>query len=148
MQSFNIPGQLVPLAALAPAADAAGRTGAVYVDASKYHKLFAIFFITQGNAATVALSLSQADDAAGTGAAVVATTSDIYTNADVVAGSAFTRQTAAANFTTDAGVKNKFVVFEIDPAKLTKRYLSVTTGASNAANITSGMLLGMPRNSA
>ena len=44
------------------------------------------------------------------------------------------------NYTTDAGVKNKMVIFEIDPASLDLAnnfdcvYLS--TGASNAANIT------------
>lgn len=145
MQPFNIPGQLLPLSVLAPAADAAGRTGAVYHDLGKYHKVFAVFHITQGNAATVACSLSKADDAAGTGAAAVTETFDIYTNLDVAAGDAFTRQPAAASFTTDAGVKNKIVVVEVDPAKLSKRFLSATTGASNAANITSAMFYGIPR---
>lgn len=145
MQSFNIPGNLVPLAGLPPAADAAGRTGAVYYDLGKYHKVFVIFHVNQGNAATVALSLSKADDAAGTGVAAVVETSDIFTNLDTAAGQAFTRQTAAASYTTDAGVKNKIVVFEIDPAKIGKRFLGITTGASNAANITSATVFGIPR---
>lgn len=145
MQSFNIPAQLIPLSLLAPAADAAGRTGAVYHDLGKYHKVFVVWHITQGAANTVALSLAKADDAAGAGTAPVTETSEIYTNLDVAAGAAFTRQTAAASYTTDAGVKNKIVVFEVDPAKIGKRFLSATTGASAAGNITSAQLFGIPR---
>lgn len=133
---------------LPPAADAAGRTGAVYVDTSKYHKVIVEVHINQGAANTVAVSLSQASDAAGTGAAAVVATSDIYTNLDVAAnGSTFTRQTAAASFTTDAATKQKIIVFELDPVKLgtAKRFLAVTTGASAAGNITSALIRGVPR---
>lgn len=144
MQPMNIPAELLPLHSLAPAADAAGRTGA-YIDLGKYHKVFAEFYIEQGNAATVACSLSKADDAGGTGAAAVTETSDIYTNLDAAAGTAFTRQTAAASYATDAAVKKKFVVFELDPAKIGKRFLAAVTGASNAANITSAKFYGIPR---
>lgn len=144
MMSLNLPKELLPLHSLAPAADAAGRTGA-YIDLGAYHKVFAVFYIEQGNAATVACSLSKADDTSGTGAAAVTETGDIYTNLDAAAAATFTRQTAAASYTTDAGLKKKFVVLEMDPAKIAKRYLAAVTGASNAANITSCALYGVPR---
>jgi hypothetical protein len=60
-----------------------------------------------------------------------------------------TARTAAATYTTDAAVKNKVVIFQIDPAALDQANgfdcIAVSTGASNAANITSAMLIGTPR---
>lgn len=141
---FSIPANVIPLRGLKPAADAAGRTGA-YHDLGKYLKVFAVFWLDQGNAATVACSLSKADDAAGTGAAAVTEVGQVYTNLDAAAGSAFTRQTAAASFTTDAAVKEKIVVLEVDPDLIGKQFLAPVTGASNVANITSAMLFGVPR---
>ena len=65
----------------------------------------------------------------------------------MAASSALTKQTNAATFTTSAAVKNKVVVLQIDPGLLTDGYefIAVTTGASNAANITSAMLIVEPR---
>jgi hypothetical protein len=58
------------------------------------------------------------------------------------------RQTDAANFTTDAGVKTKKVIFEIDPAKLDVAggfdCIRIVTGASNAANITAAQVFIVP----
>jgi hypothetical protein len=49
------------------------------------------------------------------------------------------------SYTTDAGVKNKIVVFQIDPATLDIANgfdcIVVKTGASNVANITQAVYL-------
>lgn len=146
METFTPVAQYPVEGGLAPAADAAGRTGAVYVDAGKYHKLFIEFHINQGAANTVALSLSQASDAVGTGAAAVTALNDIYTNQDVAGGTSFTKQTAAASFTTSAATTVKVVIMEVDPAKLgVKRFIAPVTGASAAGNITSCLIRGIPR---
>jgi hypothetical protein len=135
---------------LAPAADAAGRTSA-YVTVKFGHKAFIVCYVTQGNAATVALTPLQATDSSGTSSKAVNAV-PIAADLDVVTSDQFTFPTQASNYTTDAGVKNKIVIFEIDPAEAmdinntTKpfEHIAIQTGASNAANITSALLVVMP----
>lgn len=123
---------------LAPAADAAGRTGA-YVTLKNCHKAFVVFHIAQGNAATIQLSVNQATNVSG-GSAKAIPASAIFTNLDESVSDALTSQTWAANYTTDAGLKNKYVIFEIIPDSLDYangfKDIAGVTGASNAANIT------------
>lgn len=128
---------------LAPAADAAGRTSSVYVSLKHALKAWVVVHITQGNAATILLSLLQATAVAGTGSKAGPAVS-LWANQDT-ATDAFTKATDAATFTTSAAVKNKIVVFEIDPSQLDRANdfdcIGLSTGASNAANITSAMVI-------
>lgn len=129
------------------ATDAAGRTS-VYVSLKNYHKAYILVQITQGNAATILLSPLQATTVAAGGSKVFANAVPIWTNLDTAAAEALTRQTDAVNFTTDAGVKNKYVIFEIDPARMDVAggfdCIAMSTGASNVANITGMTFLLMP----
>lgn len=136
---------------LKPAADAAGRTS-VYVSLKNGHKAFILCQVNQGNAATVALTPLQASDNAGTGSKAIGATA-IATNLDTDTAPAdqFTMQTAAASFTTDAGLKNKLVIFEIEPQECLDvnnatpfNHIAIQTGASNAANITAAVLIVTP----
>jgi 2',3'-cyclic-nucleotide 2'-phosphodiesterase (5'-nucleotidase family) len=123
---------------MAPAADAAGRTSD-WVSLKNALRAWIIVHITQGNAATVALTPNQATAVAGTGTKVIPAV-PIWSNLDTAASDVLVARTAAANYTTDAGVKNKIVVFQIDPDMLDADNsfdcISIDTGASNAANIT------------
>jgi hypothetical protein len=123
-----------------PATDAAGRTGD-YVSLKNTHKAFIVVSIAQGNAATVALTPYQATAVAGTSEKVLANAVPIWANQDTATSDLLVRQTDAVNFTTSAALKNKMVIFEIDPAQLDADggfdCLTIKTGASNAANITS-----------
>lgn len=137
---FHIVENAKVVEALAPAADAAGRTGD-YVSLKNAERLFIVVHITQGNAATVALTPYQATAVAGTGEKVISAV-PIWANLDTATSDALARATDAANYTTDAAVKNKIVVFQIDAAALDVSggfdCVTVKTGASNAANITQG----------
>ena len=128
--------------ALTPAADAAGRNGR-WVSLKGFAKAGVIALVGQGNAATVALTIEQAKDVSGTGAKPLANAVPIAANQDAVAGDALVRQTAGVSFTTSAAVKDKVVVFDIDPALLDVNNgfdcIRVSTGASNAANVTSAV---------
>jgi hypothetical protein len=146
----HIPEGLAPVTLLAPAADAGGRTGAVYVSLKNALKAFLVVHINQGNAATVAITPVQATAVAGTGSKVLTNNVPIWSNQDCVASSAYVRATDAANLTTSAGVKDKIIIFDIDPTLAMDMALgfdciSVTTGASNAANITSAELFVLPK---
>lgn len=135
---FNL--DFVPVEALAPAADAAGRTGDYITLKNITGPVYIVCHITQGNAATIALTPKQATAVAGTGVKALTSDVPIWTNLDTAAGDLFTSQTAAKDYTTDAGVKNKIVVFRIDPASLDLangfNCITIVTGASHAANIT------------
>ena len=134
---------------LTPAADAAGRTSS-YFSLKNAHRAFAVFHIAQSNAATVALSIVQASAVAGTGTKAINGTHRIWSAPNVATDVRPTQQTSAASFTTDAGLANKMVVIEIDPAvnlDLAGGFdcIAMVTGASNVANLTFGELVIVPR---
>lgn len=139
---LQIPEGAVPYHLLEPAADAAGRTSP-YLSLKNAVRAWIVFYITQGNAATILLSPLQATAVAGTGSKAISA-ARISTKLDE-ASADFAKQTEAVSYTTDAGVKKKIVVFEIDCNKVLDQAnnfdcIGVSTGASNAANITSAML--------
>lgn len=125
--------------AMPNATDAAGRTGD-FVSLKNAVMAWVEVAITQGNAATIAISVNQATAVAGTGSKVITEAVPIWSNLDTAATDTLVRRTAAVNQTTDAAVKNKMVVFQIDPALLDVAggfdCITVITGASHAANIT------------
>lgn len=141
---FSLPQQLKMVIGAAPATDAAGRTAA-YVSLKNAHKAFIVVQLTQGNAATVALTPFQAKNVAALSEKVLANVVAIYANLDTATSDTLVRATDAVNYTTDAALKNKMVVFEIDPASLDVNNgfdcITIKTGASNAANITSVLYL-------
>lgn len=130
--------QQPPVEVMTPATDAAGRTGK-WINAKMAAKFAIILHITQGNAATILISLLQATSNAGAGSKAGPVVK-IATNLDTSTSDALTAQTDAATFTTDAAVKNKIVVFEVDGSQLDLAnnfdHFTVSTGASNVANIT------------
>lgn len=139
---LNIPQSVTPYHFLAPAADAAGRTSS-YLSLKGAVRAWIVVYVDQGNAATILLSPLQASAVAGTGSKAISA-ARIWVKLDEAATS-FTAATEAATYTTDAGVKKKFVIFELDPAKVLDQAngfdcIAVSTGASNAANITSATL--------
>jgi hypothetical protein len=147
MSEPNFPQSFPLYDLLPPAADAAGRSSA-FVSLKNFVKAWIVVFINQGNAATVALTPNQATTVAGAGAKVIAN-ARIWTKLDQ-ASADFAAAAEAANFTTDAATKEKLVIFEIDMPKVMDvdggfDCIRITTGASNAANITSALLIGQPR---
>lgn len=138
---FTLPEEAKIVNLLEPATDAAGRTSA-YVSLKNAHKAFIVFHVTQGNAATILLSLLQASAVAGTGSKA-GPTSRVWSNLDTATNDTLVRRTDAATYTTDAGVKIKIVVFEIDPSALDVANgfdcVGISTGASHAANVTAAV---------
>ena len=148
-QNFALAQNLLAASILSPATDAAGRTGR-YVTMKNSHKGFFVVHINQGNAATILLSVLQATDPTGTGSKALANNARIwFITDDSVANPAWVRQTDAVSFTTDAGVKVKAVLIEVDGAMLDLvngfNCVSISTGASNVANITEAMFYGTAR---
>jgi hypothetical protein len=125
---------------LTPATDAAGRTGS-YVSLKNCRRATIVFHVAQGAANTILISLLQATAVAGTGSKVFTTVVPVWANLDEAATDTLVARTAAVNYTTDAGVKHKCVVFQIDPGMHMDTAnsfdcLTISTGASNASNLT------------
>ena len=143
---IEMPEALTPWPFLEPAADAGGRTSA-YHSLKGAVKAWIVVYMNQANAATVLLSPLQASAVAGTGSKAIAVTR-IWTKLDE-AFTTYTKQTEAATYTTDAATKKKVVIFELDLGKVLDLAngfdcIAISTGASNAANITSAMLYIQP----
>lgn len=89
-----------------------------YVSLKNVNKAWIIVSLTQAAAHATVLAPKQATAVDGTGVKVFANTLKINANEDVAASDTLAAQTAAVNYTVTADIKNKLVVFEIDPAKL------------------------------
>ena len=149
MLPFSLSEEMKVVELMAPATDAAGRTGD-YLSLKNCLKAFIVFHVTQGNAATIAVTPRQASAVAGTGVKDLTNNCNIWRNLDTATSDTLVRVTDAKTLTTDAAVKNKIVVFEIDPGAcldIANGFDCVTlvTGASNAANITQAMAYLVPR---
>ena len=144
MGLLNIPQEVPLIEAITPQAGAA-ITGD-YISLKNAHRALVMVHINQANAATVAITIEKATDVAATGTTPITTVVPIWANEDCAASDALVAQTAAVSFTTSAAVKHKLVVFQIDPETLGAfDCITVKTGASNAANITSAVYLLEPR---
>jgi hypothetical protein len=149
---FRIWEQGHPIQALGPAADAAGRTGA-YFSLLNAHKAFLLCSVTQGNAAPVTFTPLQATSAAGANSKALTSACAIVANLAVATSDTLALATAATSYTTDAGLNTKLVIFEIVPEESMDinnttvgpfTYVGVQTSPSNAANITSALLILAP----
>ena len=142
-RQYSLPYQSPPVGLLPPAADAAGRTSP-YRTLKNAMKAYIVCRVNQGNAAPVALSLLQAQDVSGTNSKALGAT-PIWLVADTSVADALVVQAAAVGFTTSATLKDKIVVFEIEPDACMDinngfKTVAVQTGASNAGNITESTL--------
>lgn len=132
---INIPENIKPVQAIYPQTNAGAITGD-YISCKNAQKVWVVANIQQGNAATMALTLEKATDVSGTGSTAITTAVPIWTNEDTATNDTLTRQTDAVSFTTSAAVKNKVVVFQVDPDTLGDYdCLVLKCGASDAANI-------------
>lgn len=138
-RQFSLVDDLPPISLLAPAADAAGRTSP-FRSVKAAAKSYVVVRINQGSATPVLLTVLQGQDVSGTGSKPV-NAMPIWLNNNTATSDAFVVQTPGANFTTDATLAEKIVVFEVLPEAAMDlanafRSLAVETGASNVANIT------------
>jgi len=124
--------------ALAPQTMGAIATGD-YVSLKNVNMAYIVAHLTQGNAAVQDIKPLQATAVAGTSAKALSNAVPIWSNLDCAAGGTMTRRTDGTTYSTDAAVKHKVVVFQIDPSSLDVAnsfdVLGVELAASNAANL-------------
>lgn len=138
MRGFNLAEDTKVVMALKPQTNGGALVGA-YVSLKGYAIAHILVETDQANAATEAITIEQASAIAGTGSKVITNVVPIWANQDTATNDTLVRQTDAVNFTTSAAVKQKQVLFRIDPASLDVANgfdcITVKVGTSNVANI-------------
>lgn len=126
--------------ALAPIGTGSARTSD-YVSLRGCGLCYVIANITQADATVMALTLEKATDVSGSGSTAITTAVPIWSNLDTAASDVLVRRTDAVSYSTDAGIKSKVVVFQIDAASLGGSYTAITLkcGLSHSTNILSAM---------
>lgn len=144
--SFTLPENLIPVGCMTPATDAAGRTGS-YVDMKRAERLYFVWYIKQGNAATIALSISKVTAISGATGATAGTATHRFWTALDASSSVLVAATAGTSLTTDAALKDKIVIMEVDPGTEGATFVACApvTGASNVANLTSCVCYVLPK---
>jgi hypothetical protein len=94
-----------------------------------------VFHLTQAAAHATLITPRQSTTVAA-GATAVMPVMPIFANEDVATSDTLAAQTAAANYTVTADIKNKIVVFDIDPAALTDTYACVYATVANSGEAT------------
>jgi hypothetical protein len=122
-----------------------------YLLVSNAHKLFLECLVAQANAAPVTLTPLQATDKLGTSSKVLSNPAPIASILDVstATGTDQFSFSSGTSFATDVGLKNKSVIFEIDPsthidinnlnqfgpAGPAFNHIAIQVAASNVANL-------------
>jgi len=143
MSLFNIAEDAKLVEAITPQAGAA-LTG-TYISMKYARMAFVVVHINQAAANTVAITIEQATNVSAGGSKAITNAVPIWASEDCVTSDELVRQSDAVAFTTSAATKHKVIAFQIDPGTLDKANgfdcITVKTGASNAANITSAFYL-------
>lgn len=133
MAAFSLPTRFKIVTAFAPKTTNAALTSQVITLKGAIRAWLLLNFTNAVGFASVPTIKQATDIAAGTNAA--GPTCRIWANEDVAATDTLVAQTAGASYTMAADVKNKLIVFEIDPAAFTDTYDCVycTIGTSSQA---------------
>ncbi|MEH7503283.1 hypothetical protein V7152_14940 [Neobacillus drentensis] len=89
-----------------------------YVSLKNAIVAFVVVQLTQAVGHATQISLFQAKDVGGTGAVALASAVPVWANEDAVATDQFARKTDGISYAVTNDVKNKTVVFQIEPSKL------------------------------
>ncbi len=127
--------------AIYPQTNAGGLTG-LYVSLKNVVKVHIFCQVQQAAANTVQFVVNQATTVGGAGVTPITNVVNVWSNLDTAASDVLVSRTAAVNYTTDAGVKNKIVIFEFTPDQGIDNdfdVLNVNAGASSASNLVSAI---------
>lgn len=115
-RQFQMPANIKPVELIAPKTTNAALTSKT-VSLKHAHKAWAVFHFTNAAGFASTPTLIQATDiAAATNKA--GPTVDIWANEDTAATDTLVKKTAGASYAVAADIKNKIVIFEIDPSRL------------------------------
>jgi hypothetical protein len=110
-----------------------------YVSLKNVKRATIIVELTQAVAHATAISINQATVVAGTDAKVLTNEALIWANEDVAASDTLVAKTDAKNYTVAADIKNKQIIFQIDPAScmdINNDFDCISVTSANSAQAT------------
>lgn len=119
----------------APETTNGGKT-ADYVSVRNANWVWVIINVTQAVGHATAFTLNRATAVAGTGATTLASNVQAWLNEDVAASDTLVKQTDAKSVTVTNDVKNKQIVFGIDPSTLGDTYDVITVLSADSSQAT------------
>lgn len=133
-----LPQEIKHVVGLAPQAD--GAVSSDIVCLKNFSKAYIMVTMAQANAAVNTITPMQATDVTGVVNKGLDSPARIWSNLNVVASDLLTERAAAVNYALGAGLTNKVVWFEVDPAEsmdVANNYdcLYVASSGSDATNI-------------
>lgn len=146
-RQFQIPANLKPVQMFSPKTTNASLSSQV-ISLKNAHKAWVVFEFTQAVGHATTPTLIQASAIAGTGNKAGPTV-DIWANEDTAATDTLVKKTAGASYAVTNDIKNKQVVFEIDPTRLDVNngfdciYFTIAT-SSQATNFVSATAYLLP----
>lgn len=139
---MNLSENTHPVLAIAPAANGGALAGD-YISMKKTGHVTIAVIVAQGHATPPAITIHQATAVDGTGNKVIAKDLSIKLVNDSAASDLMVDQTADVDFTPDATLKNKIVLFEVPVEALDMdndfTCIQVRAAASNALNFVSAI---------
>lgn len=144
---FSLAYQLPPIDLIPPQTTTTTVTSSNYINLRNALKAWIVVKVNQGNAALVTITPVQATSLAGAGSKALGNSAlttqpgaQIWLVEPTASSDQLVAQTAALNFTTDATVAAKEVIFEIVPEEFLDipngfNHIGVTIATSNASNI-------------
>lgn len=137
---MSLLGKSHPVTAIPPQAGANAIAGD-YISMKKTDRITIQVAVRQGHATPPVLTLHQAKDVSGTGNKVLEKDINIAFVADAMVSDLVVSQPAGVDFTPDAALKDKMVLFDVPAEALDVNNgftcIQVRAGASNEANIIS-----------
>jgi len=112
---MNIPENFKLVQLIQPRTTSGGFTSD-YVSLKNCKKATIIIELTQAAGHATNFALAQAYAVAGTGTKVLTNECEIWANEDVATSDTLVKQTDAKDYTVAADIKNKMIVFEIEPS--------------------------------
>lgn len=112
-----------------------GKT-ADYISLKNAAWVWVIVNLTQAVGHATAFTLNRATAVAPTGATTLAADVQVWANEDAAASDTLVRQTDAKSYTVSNNIKNKQIVFGIDPATLGGSYDVLTVLAADSSQAT------------
>jgi len=107
-----------------------------YINLKNCHRATIVIDLTQAVGHATAFSLMKATAVAPTGATAVTATVPIWANEDCGGTDTLVAQTDAASFTVAADVKDKQIIFQIDPELLGATYDCVAAKSADSSQAT------------
>jgi hypothetical protein len=131
--TFSLPENCKIVEMVAPTVGGVGVVTSDYISLKYAHKAWIVIHYTDGNGNAVSYQPVKATGVTPVGNVSITTAVKIWSNMDTAASDLLVERTAATVYAQDNAVKNKVIVFEINPVELGPTYDVIAFTASTPA---------------